>query len=286
MKKLSIISTVLLLVVLIAGCGSNNNNAAKETTKAEGTTGSAAVAVKKIIVGTGTQFPDVCFIDEDGKLTGFDVELVKQIDELLPEYEFEFKTMDFGNLLLSLETNKIDFVAHQMEKNPEREEKFLFNKEPYSIFLTKVAVAKNDTTIQSIADLKGKKILVGPTSNQAYFLENYNKENSDAINIVYSSGEANDLVAQIEGKRVDATLTTDFALKNHYPGADGKPALKTVGDPLIQSNVLFVLRKDGQELSDKLDGAIKTLKENGELAKLSIQWLGEDLTKTLDEETK
>lgn len=283
MKKLSILSTVLLLVVLVTGCGSNNNNATTDAPKAEGTTGSA-VEVKKIIVGTGTEFPDVCFIDEDGKLTGFDVELVREIDKLLPEYEFELKTMDFDSLLLSLETNKIDFIAHQMEKNPEREQKFLFNKEPYSIFLSKVAVAKNDNTIKSIADLKGKKILIGPTSNQAYFLKQYNIENNDAINIVYTSGEANDLVAQIEGKRVDATLTTDFALKSHYPGADGKPALKTVGDPLIQSNVLFVLRKDGQELSDKLDVAIKTLKENGELAKLSIQWLGEDLTKTLDEE--
>ncbi|HEY2494533.1 MAG TPA: transporter substrate-binding domain-containing protein [Paenibacillus sp.] len=283
MKNLNMLTTVLLLVVLVTGCGSNNNNATTDASKAEGTTGSA-VEVKKIIVGTGTEFPDVCFIDTDGKLTGFDVELVKEIDKLLPEYEFELKPMDFDSLLLSLETNKIDFIAHQMEKNPEREQKFLFNKEPYSIFLSKVAVAKNDNTIHSIADLKGKKVLIGPTSNQAYFLKQYNTENNDAINIVYTSGEANDLVAQIEGKRVDATLTTDFALKSHYPGADGKPALKTVGDPLIQSNVLFVLRKDGQELSDKLDEAIKTLKENGELAKLSIQWLGEDLTKTLDEE--
>ncbi|AJS60498.1 transporter substrate-binding domain-containing protein [Paenibacillus sp. IHBB 10380] len=283
MKNLSMLSAVLLLVVLVTGCGSNNNNATSDAPKAEGTTGSAE-EVKKIIVGTGTEFPDVCFIDTNGNLTGFDVELVKEIDKLLPEYEFELKTMDFDSLLLSLETNKIDFIAHQMEKNPEREQKFLFNKEPYSIFLSKVAVAKNDNTIQSIADLKGKKVLIGPTSNQAYFLKQYNTENNDAINIVYTSGEANDLVAQIEGKRVDATLTTDFALKSHYPGADGKPALKTVGDPLIQSNVLFVLRKDGQELSDKLDEAIKTLKENGELAKLSIQWLGEDLTKTLDEE--
>ncbi len=190
--------------------------------------------------------------------------------------------MEFGNLLLSLETNKNDFVAHQMEKNKEREEKFLFNKEPYSIFLSKVAVLKNDTIIKSLDDLKGKKVLIGPTSNQAYFLEQYNKTHDNALNIVYSSGEANDEVTLFENKRVDGTLSTDFAIKD-FLGTNGTPALKTVGEPLIQSDVLFVLRKDGQELSDKLDEAIKTLKGNGTLSKLSVQWLSQDFTKSLDD---
>ncbi|OAB47562.1 transporter substrate-binding domain-containing protein [Paenibacillus antarcticus] len=281
MKKLAVISAVILLMVMSTGCGSKNDGEVAQGDK----TGGSSTEVKKILVGTGTQFPNVCFIDEDGKLTGFDVELVKEIDKLLPEYEFEFKTMNFDNLLLSLETNKIDFVAHQMEKNKEREEKFLFNKEPYSIFLSKVAVTKDNTTINSIEDLKGKKVLIGPTSNQATFLKEYNATHDNALEIVYSSGEANDEVTLFENKRVDATLSTDFAIRD-YLGTDGTPALKTVGEALIQSDVLFVLRKDGQELSDKLDEAVKTLKGNGTLAKLSVQWLGQDFTKSLAEETK
>ncbi|MBP1992217.1 transporter substrate-binding domain-containing protein [Paenibacillus eucommiae] len=277
MKKLVLFAAVLVVILVVAGCGSNNSNNGKEQSNKPG-----KEEVKKIIVGTGTLFPNVCFIDENGKLTGFDVELVRELDKLLPEYEFELQTMEFANLLLSLETNKIDFIAHQMEKNPEREEKFLFNKVPYSIFLTKVAVDKANDTIKSVDDLKDKKVLTGATSNQAYFLEQYNKEHNNAIKIVYSSGAANDLVSQIQTGRVDATLSTDFAL-NFYPGADGKPALKTVGEPLIQSDVLFVLSKNNQVLADKLDEGITALKQNGTLSKLSVQWLGEDFTKSLDE---
>ncbi len=44
------------------------------------------------------------------------MELIKELDKRLPQYEFEFKTMDFGNLLLSLDAGKIDLVSHQMEK--------------------------------------------------------------------------------------------------------------------------------------------------------------------------
>jgi len=284
MKKRNAIATaaILALTLVMTACGSNNKS--EETTAAAGNA-SGSQQAKKIVVGTGTQFPGVCFIDENGKLTGFDVELVRELDKRLDDYEFEFKTMDFSNLLLSLETNKIDVIAHQMEKNPEREAKFLFNKEPYNIFLSKVAVGVNNNDVKSIDDLKGKKIQTGATSNQAYFLQQYNKEHNDALNIVYSSGGANDLVSLIQSGRIDATLATDFALR-FYTDKDGKPALKTVGNPLIESNVLFVLRKDSQALSDRLDDAIREVKADGTLAKLSVQWLGADFTQGLPDKTE
>ncbi|USB33598.1 transporter substrate-binding domain-containing protein [Paenibacillus sp. YPG26] len=269
-RKLAFLTALGLLVAMIAGCGAPKEETPSATVKAAN-----GPAVKKIIVGTGTQFTNVCFIDENGKLTGYDVELVKELDKRLPEYEFEFQTMDFSSLLLSLETKKIDFVAHQMEKNPEREAKYLFNKEPYSIFLNKVVVPKTNTDIKSIDDLKGKKVITSATSNEAYILQEYNKKNKDAIEIVYSNAPSNDRTNQILTGRVAATITTDFAL-NDMPNGD---KLKTVGDALTHSDVLFVLRKDEQELSDKLDQAIKELKADGTLAKLSIQWLGQDFTK-------
>lgn len=133
-KTISFAST-LVLTLLIAGCGNNNSaNSGKvaEAASPNSSESTAAAAdpakVTKIVVGTGTAFPNVCFIDENGKLTGFDVELLKEIDKRLPEYEFEFQTMDFSNLLLSLETKKIDLVAHVMEKNPEREQKYALTR--------------------------------------------------------------------------------------------------------------------------------------------------------------
>ena len=85
--------TALLFVTMLAvlaGCSTGNASNEAETTSASGQD-----TVKKIIVGTGTQFPNVCFIDENGKLTGYDVELIREIDKRLPEYEFEFSTMEF-----------------------------------------------------------------------------------------------------------------------------------------------------------------------------------------------
>ncbi|MDQ0901209.1 transporter substrate-binding domain-containing protein [Paenibacillus sp. V4I7] len=288
MKKLTVLSTIILTATFAAGCAtqsktaSTNSGAAATaaattaaTATAQATAATTPKAVKKIVVGTGTQFPNICFIDDKGNLTGYDVELVKEIDKRLPEYEFELKTMEFKNLLLSLETNKIDFIAHQMEINEERKQKFLYNDEAYNIFPNKIIVHKDNTAIKSIDDLKGKKLLVTATSNAAVLAEKYNKEHNTGINIVYT-GAGEDSKTQIKAGRADASISTQFAIDFVNKSVDAQ--LKTVGEPLSNSKVYFILRKDGEELKKKIDETVKSIKADGTLGKLSTHWLGADYT--------
>lgn len=288
MKKWLFIPLALTLTIVLAGCGNNNGNSEQSGSSASASSAAASqpaasdpgapAEAKKIVVGTGNQFPQVAFVDESGKLTGYDVELVRIIDERLPEYEFELQVLDFANILLSLETGKIDLAAHEFEKNEERAAKYLFNKEPYAYWKNKIVVAKdNNDPIESLDDLKGKKVYVGATSNAAQILENYNKENNNAIDIVYSSGAANDLVTQITSGRVYATLADDFTL----PLIDAESKLKTVGKELSEADILFLFRKDDpdqQKLADAVDRVLVELKGDGTLARLSTEWLGFDAT--------
>ncbi|MET3193851.1 transporter substrate-binding domain-containing protein [Gottfriedia sp. OAE603] len=272
MKKFAITFAILIVLVLIIA-GVLRNNKDKESAEASGT----KAKVQNIVVGTGTQFPNVCFIDKDGNLTGFDVELVKEIDKRLPEYKFDLKTYEFASLLLSLETKKIDFVAHEIEKNPEREKKYLFNKVSYAHWRNKIVVAKDNDSIQSIDDLKGKKVLTTATSAEAQILENYNKEHNNAIKIVYQNGGANDTVQQITSGRVDATVAADFVLSLTDPTGE----LKTVGPALTEADVLFAFRKNDakdQKLANSIDEALVEIKADGTLANLSKKWLGADFT--------
>ncbi|MBG9453561.1 L-cystine-binding protein TcyJ [Lysinibacillus sphaericus] len=271
MKKLSFY-LLLLLTLLLTAC---TNREKSEGDTSENDVAQGGKDVQKIIVGTGTQFPNICFIDDKGNLTGYDVELVRAIDEKLPEYEFEFKTMEFSNLLLSLETRKIDFIAHQMEVNSEREEKFLFNKEPYNVFPLQVTVNAKNKSIQSIDDLKGKNISVSPTSNSAVYIEKYNKEHNLGANIIYSSGSI-DIHNQLATGRIDAIITTPFAVK--YYNESNEAQEKVVGDALLNSKVYFLLNKDEAVLQERLDDAIRELKAEGVISKLSKKWLGDDYT--------
>ncbi len=271
-KQQGWIAAALGLMIVVSGCGAGG----EPTAQASGG-GESQAGVQTIVVGTGTAFPQVCFLDENGKLTGFDVELLRKIDERLPEYAFEFQTMDFGNLLLSLETNKIDLVAHVMEKNPEREQKYAFSSEPYAHWRNRIVVAKTNETIKTLDDLQGKKVLTSATSAEAQIVENYNKEHDAKIDIVYQSGQANDTVSQLVSGRVDATIAADFVV----PVIDPTGKLKQVGEELTSDDVLYVLRKgdaDSAKLSAAIDGAVKQLKEDGTLSDLSVEWLGSDVT--------
>lgn len=273
MKKTLFIFMTFILALVVGACTSQET---KTTSKASSETAKGESKVQKIIVGTGTQFPNVCFIDKDGKLTGYDVELVRKIDEKLPEFEFEFKTMEFSNLLLSLETNKIDFIAHQMEVNEERQKKFLFNEEPYNVFPLHVTINKNNNDIHSIKDLKGKKAIVSATSNSAVFLEKYNKENNAGIEIVYAGNGPDSTINQIKTGRADATITTPFSVDFNNDAVDAQQ--KVVGEPLLNSKVYFLLRKDETPLQKRIDEAIVELKKEGVVSELSKKWLGADYT--------
>lgn len=271
MRKLTFYLTCVLMLFLTA-CSSTEKSQidSSKDAKAQGKNN-----VQTILVGTGTQFPNICFLDDKGNLTGYDVELVRAIDEKLPEYNFEFKTMEFSNLLLSLETGKIDLIAHQMEVNSEREEKFLFNKEPYNVFPLQVTVNAKNNDIQSIADLTGKNVSVSPTSNSAVFIEKYNKEHNLGANIVYSSGSV-DVNNQLATGRLDAIITTPFAVK--YYNESNEAQQKVVGDALLNSKVYFLLNKDEVPLQERIDEAIRELKTEGVISELSKKWLGDNYT--------
>lgn len=271
MKKISFY-LLFVLAALLTACVSSEKSDGDASAQ---NTAQGGKDVQKIIVGTGTQFPNICFLDDKGNLTGYDVELVRAIDEKLPEYEFEFKTMEFSNLLLSLETGKIDFIAHQMEVNSERQEKFLFNKEPYNVFPLKVTVNEKNKEIQSVEDLKGKNISVSPTSNSAVFIEKYNKEHNLGANIVYSSGSV-DVNNQLATGRIDVIITTPFAVR--YYNESNEAQQKVVGDALLNSKVYFLLNKNEVTLQERLDEAIVELKKEGVVSELSKKWLGDDYT--------
>ena len=89
------LAATLLLAgsVLLAGCGSSGQ--------------SGDAGAKKIIIGTGHAYEPYCYLDQEGHLTGYEYEVLKAVDELLPQYAFEYQTFDFANVLMALESGKV-----------------------------------------------------------------------------------------------------------------------------------------------------------------------------------
>lgn len=239
--------------------------------------------VKQIIVGTGNAYEPYCYLDENGKLAGYEYEVLKAVDKLLPQYEFTYKTSDFANVLVSLDADKIDIAAHQYEYNDERNEKYLFGKEAYTTYVTYITVASGRDDITSLDDLQGLKVKSSTGSNATYILEEYNKEHTDnPINIDFvDNGTDEETVTGLKNGTWDATISTkrDVEKLNTTYG-DGKDVLKVVGDPVQSSSTYFIFAKGNTELQKAVDGAVKELRDSGKLSEISIDIIGGDYTES------
>lgn len=267
--KQFIIVSLLIFTLLLSGCGSQSDSEA---------VGSEENETTKVLVGTEGTYSPFNFVDEDGEITGYDVEVVKEIDKRIDDLEFEFVTAQWDSLFLGLESGKYDMIADQINKSPEREKKYFFTENSYFSAVSNLIVRENEDEIKTIDDLKGKKVGVSVGTNFAMIFEDYNKENDNAIDIQYFEGNITSTLQDIEAGRLDATINDKLIATNSIEELGLK--LKIVGEPIKVSPSYFVFNKDDESkvLISKVDEALDEMKADGTLAEISIKWFGEDYT--------
>jgi polar amino acid transport system substrate-binding protein len=107
----------------------------------------------KIIVGTSADFPPFEFIDESGKITGFDIEVITTILENL-NYTVEVKDIAFDSLIPSLQSDKIDIIAAGMTITEDRDEVIDFSNPYYNADQSVLIKKDSGVEINSSHDLE------------------------------------------------------------------------------------------------------------------------------------
>lgn len=265
MKRKSYITLSLALLLgagsVLSGCSS------KEAASATGE--------QVITVGTQNDYPPFAFADENNELTGYDVEVVKAVDEKLDGYTFEFTAVPWDSMFLALESNKIQAIADQVAKTPERQGKYLFTDESYFAAETVIAVKTGREDIQTIEDLEGKKIGALAGDSYTLLLEEYNKKAAKPIDLKYSeSGNPSEILQDVQNGRIDAYVNDPIMIDAVLEKNDLD--VEIVGQPLVNDDMGIVLKKgeQGEELKALIDPILEELKQDGTLAELSKKWTG------------
>jgi L-cystine transport system substrate-binding protein len=240
--------------------------------------GAASAAAREVVVGVGTDFEPYTYIDANNKPAGYDVAVLKEVNKRLPQYNFVFEPIQLKNLLLSIDSGKIDLASQQFEKNPERESKYLFADEGFSNYDKRIVFRKGRTDIKTIDDLAGKKVAAGQGSNPAAILEKYNASHPDKkIEILYQHGSNQVVYDDIANGRLDAGVMTRRVFNKLNNSLGG--ALAQVDDSLFsKSNAYFVLAKKETQLKADIDKALREIKADGTLSKISKEYTGGDYT--------
>lgn len=74
---------------------------------------------KTLLVGTEGTYAPFTFHDKSGKLTGFDVEVIRKVAEKLG-LKVEFKETQWDAMYAGLNAKRFDVIANQTNPSPER----------------------------------------------------------------------------------------------------------------------------------------------------------------------
>ena len=163
MKRRTFISLMSVLaaagVFTLSGCSSNasssNSNSSSRSESAEAADQLAAIqASGKLIVALEGAWQPWSYHDESDTLVGYDVEVSRAIAEKLG-VEPEYVESDWDSLFAGLDAGRYDMVCNGVEVTDERALTYDFTT-PYGYIHTALAVKKDNDTIQTFEDLKGK----------------------------------------------------------------------------------------------------------------------------------
>lgn len=226
---------------------------------------SSTAAEKKLVVATDTAFVPFEF-KKDGKYVGFDVDLWDAIAKEL-KVEYTLRPMDFSGIIPALQTRNIDVALAGITITDERKKAIDFSDGYYKSGLM-VLVKANNNDVKSIKDLDGKVVAVKSGTGSV----DYAKANIKSKDLRQFPNIDNAYM-EVGTNRADAVLH-DTPNILYFLNTAGKGQFKAVGDSLEAQQYGVAFPKGSDELREKVNGALKTLRENGTYNTIYKKWFG------------
>jgi len=270
----------LASIALLAGCNSG------ESADKNSDDGSEVRTVK---VAYDQASKPISYIDDNGNPTGYDVEVMKLVDELLPDYQFEYVGTTSDDLLIGVEQGKYQAGVKNAFFTQERTEKFIFPKEFLGLSSAGLVLRKEDEGIKTLADFAKKGYSLAPiAANNAQYtiIDEYNTANPDN-KVKLQAGDAFtvDVVQWVNEGRVDGGVMIEGPFKQQVLAEDGP--YNNLKDEVVYNEFSVIktwplFNKKEQEFADAYDKAIAQIKEQKQTNELSTKFYGRDLFEVLE----
>ncbi|WP_205093095.1 transporter substrate-binding domain-containing protein [Thalassobacillus pellis] len=265
---------MLLTVIVLAACGANgeesSNGSGKKKEKASGGEVWSEIKEKgEIVVGTsGTLFPASYYPEGSDKLTGYDVEIMREIAKRLG-VELKFEEYGVDGLLAAIKSGRIDMAINDMEVTEERQKQFTFS-EPYKYSYSTMIVREDGLSgIETLEDLEGKVAGGGATTVFSEIARHFGAEVKTYGNVT------NDVyLRDVENGR------TDVIINDYYLQTLALKALPEI-DVTLHPDLKFhptesaiVMPKKADVLAQKVNEALQSMREDGTLTEISKKFFG------------
>ena len=295
-KKISGISITLLMASILAGCGasitSNKTISAEVESEKSNDTSSISSGVKKVYVAHTQTYRPFDYVNENGESDGYEVQVLKAVDEILDEYEFEYIPTTDDDLLIGVESGKYNIGIKGVWYTEERAKKFIFPEHYIGAssigIVYKTEYADQIKDMESFASFSGKLVPIAPQNAQYNIVKGYNDEHPDnQVKLeAYDAFNIADAYQWVLEGRYDAYFDIKTSFEANVVDEEGQyhqyaDALTYSVYKAIPTYPLFNI--NDKELAAAFDKAFDKLWENGTIEALEKQYFGEDLFQYVEE---
>lgn len=265
------LSAVLLGSVLgLSGCSKEEPMENQATSEAQGQDLLDQIRAKgKLVIATEGTWSPWTFHDENGKLTGYDIEVGRLIAQNLG-VEPQFVEGKWDGLLAGISAGRYDIMINGVDMTAERQKAYRFT-DPYAYNRTVAIVSDQNDTVKSMADLKEKRTANTISSTYAEIAERYGAK-------VVGVDDLNQTFELLLSGRIDATLNAEvvyYDYKKVHPQAPIKIA--AVADEMTSVGIPMK-KEETEKLQAELNRILGELRKSGELKKLSEYFFGTDIS--------
>lgn len=268
MKKIFPKSIVFFLIFLstsfLVGCQNS------ETSRSSSSLWENIEKNKTIKVATsGTLFP-VSYYDDQNQLTGYEVELVREMARRL-NLEVEFYEYSVEGILIALQQEKVDIAINDFSLNEQRSQRFDLSV-PTKYSFGSLLMRKEDAQqTQSLNNLAGKKA-AGETGTTFMQLAEF----IGAKPIYYDNATNDQYLLDLANGRTDVILNDYYLQKMAVENFPDYP-IEMVDNVYYQENETgILLLKNQTELASHINQKLIEMHQDWTLSKLAIEFFGED----------
>lgn len=228
---------------------------------------SLSFAAKKLYVGTNAEFAPYEYL-ENGKMVGFDIELMDAIGEELG-YEIVWSNMSFDGLLPALQMKKIDAVIAGMSQTPERQKAVTFSM-PYLLFSSDehYVIVNEESSYVKKEELNGKKIGVQIGTMQEEFAKDLG-----GLPQLYNSWTG--ALMDLQQNKIDAVIIADVSGEEYLKTMKGIKKIDVVEENFPGASI--ALRKGKTELAEQINQAILKIDAEGKYLEILKKYFPDKL---------
>lgn len=259
----------LLAAPLLASCGDDGEPAAENAVQrmrqvVGGKPGGTAAAVAKrgsLLIAVTPDYPPFSYVNDDGELTGFDVEVGEAVAEYL-KLTPRFTEPVWEAVPAGLSGDRFDVAISSLSPDQGLSGQIAFS-EPYYYTDGRLAVQAGGVKLEGVEALAGKRIGAGVHTVFYRWLQSH-----EDIEVVAYPSDA-EAIAGLEAGRVDGIVLSALAARQ---AIEQGRKIELSGRPLVSTPMTFVVKKGEKDFLKAMNATIAALREDGTLGELSRRW--------------